>query len=53
MLENAITKIPKKYSMTIGSKAWREGILDKLQRLILNLERQVCDLCLFLTCSDS
>ena len=29
MLENDITTISKKDAMTIGSKAWREGILDK------------------------
>ena len=29
MLENAITTITKKYTMTIGSKSWREGIIDK------------------------
>ena len=29
MLENAITIISKKDAMTIGSKTWREGILDK------------------------
>ena len=28
MIENAITTM-KKDAMTIGSKAWREGILDK------------------------
>ena len=29
MLENNITTISKKDAMTIGSKAWRKGILDK------------------------
>ena len=29
MLENAITTFPKKDAMTIGSKSWREVILDK------------------------
>ena len=29
MLENAITMIKKKDAMTIGSKTWSEGILDK------------------------
>ena len=29
MLVNAITTIPKKDAMTIGSKAWRKRILDK------------------------
>ena len=29
MLENAITTILKKDAMTIGSKDWREVILDK------------------------
>ena len=29
MLENAITTIYKKDAMDIGSKSWREGILDK------------------------
>ena len=29
MLENAITTISKKYAMTIGSKSWIEGIIDK------------------------
>ena len=29
MLENTITTISKKYAMTIGSKYWIEGILDK------------------------
>ena len=29
MLENDITMIKKKDAMTIGSKAWREGIPDK------------------------
>ena len=29
MLEDSIITIPKKYAMTIGSKAWRQVILDK------------------------
>ena len=33
MVENAITKIPKKYAMTIRSKYWREGILDKTKNI--------------------
>ena len=33
MLENAISTITKKYAMTIGSKAWIEGILDKTENI--------------------
>ena len=34
MLENAITTITKKYAMTIGSKAWKEGIQYKTANII-------------------
>ena len=33
MLENAITKISKKYAMNLGSKAWIEGILNKTKNI--------------------
>ena len=33
MLENDITTIPKKDTMTIGSEVWREVILDKTKNI--------------------
>ena len=33
MLENDITTFLKKYVMTIGSKSWRELILDKTKNI--------------------
>ena len=33
MLENSITVISKKYAMTVGSKAWREGIEYKTKNI--------------------
>ena len=52
MLENVVTMITKKYAMTIGSKIWIEGILDKTSNIAPVFRASGLWHFIFLSCSS-
>ena len=52
MLENANSITTKKYAITVGSNIGEKLFNLKLQIVLLDLEQQVCGLCILIPCSS-